>query len=89
MNEDMQDMILPVIGFVVVVLGIWGIIAAGVGITNAQNQMNWCQYKNGLVFYSQSDIDAGKAGATGKRWSPNPLTAGFTGECINPGDKGL
>lgn len=69
-----------------VILFFYGVFAVGVGFVNAQNQMNWCQYKDGHIFY---DGDDKNKGATGKRWSPNPLTAGFTGECINPGDKDL
>lgn len=64
-----------------VILVLWAIIAFFVAFTNAQNQMNWCQYKNGDWINSREE--------TGRRWSPNPLTLGFTGECINPGDEGL
>ena len=70
--------------FTGLVIVIYLVIAIIVGFTNAQNQMNWCQYKDGLNLWSGSTQEE-----TGRRWSPNPLTAGFTGECIEPGDKGL
>lgn len=85
--KDFLDTTVPIFVIVVFILGfIWGVIALGVGFVNAQNQMNWCQYKNGDIFY---DSEKENEGPTGKRWSPNILTIGLTGECIEPGDKGL
>lgn len=69
---------------IAIAFGFWAFFAFIMGFVNAQNQMNWCQYKNGMTYITSSSQEP-----TGKRWSPNPLTIGFTGECINPGDKGL
>lgn len=81
-NREFAIQVVAAIGAVILV--IYGIIALLVGVTNAQNTMNWCQYKSGNY-----NFDDPAKSATGKRWSPNPATVGLTGECINPGDKGL
>jgi len=84
MKESIKDSLPYIIAVLAVVIALWFIVVVCVSFTNAQNQMNWCQYKNGSTPWSTT-----KSEETGKRWSPNPLTAGFTGECIDPGDKGL
>jgi hypothetical protein len=84
MKNALKEALPYITAMVLIIIAIWLVIAGFVAFTNAQNQMNWCQYKNGSTPWSSS-----KSEETGKRWSPNPLTAGFTGECINPGDKGL
>ena len=73
-----------ILGVVSVIFVVYLLFMFVVGVINAQNTMNWCQYKNGLTYWSSS-----KQEETGKRWEPNPLTIGLTGECIDPGDKGL
>lgn len=69
-----------------VLLLIYLFIMMIVGFANAQSQMNWCNYKHGSIYYDSKNKEEGP---TGRRWSPNILTLGFTGECIDPGDKGL
>ncbi len=82
MNEDAQQVAAVAVAGVIVVAGIYLLLMAGVGFVNAQNKMNWCQWKNGDSY----GIDSKE---TGKRWEPNALALGFTGECVDPGDKGL
>jgi len=84
MKDFIEDALPPIVVIFVCIIALWGLIAVIVGFVNAQNQMNWCQYKDGNTVWSTSKVEE-----TGKRWSPNALTAGFTGECIDPGDKGL
>jgi len=84
MKQGLKDSSPYIAVVLIITIAAWAILALCVAFTNAQNQMNWCQYKNGMSPWSST-----KSEETGKRWSPNPLTAGFTGECINPGDKGL
>ena len=76
----MNDEVVVNVGILVgIATGLWILAAFFVSVNNAVNQMNWCQYEKGKV----------DGTSTGKRWSPNPLTIGLTGECINPGDRGL
>lgn len=82
MNEDTAQIIAGIVGAVIVIGTLYLIIMAGVGFVNAQNKMNWCQWENGDPYGTDSK-------ETGKRWEPNALALGFTGECVDPGDKGL
>lgn len=78
----MKNLVPYVICIAAVLFGIYAVLIIAVATVDVAKQMNWCEYKNGELYSSNSE-------STGKRWSPNVLTIGLTGECINPGDKGL